>query len=132
MTIGIDIDDTLTETSKIANLYLKQNEKYKDLVDYHLLDTETFGRFVAENIESIQKHVPLKAGAKDFIDNLRESGNKVIIITARGSNEFEFLINITLDYFKDMGIDVDEIVFAQERKGDACLKCGVEIFIDDK
>ena len=35
LVIGIDLDDTLTETSKLANKILHENDKYKDLEDFH-------------------------------------------------------------------------------------------------
>lgn len=132
MTLGIDIDDTLTETSETANKYLKKYDKYKHLEDYHLLDNKTFKNFMKANLKAIQESVPLKDGAKEFIDYARSIGHKVVIITARGSKSYEFLIPLTDKYFEINDLVVDEIKYRQEVKGKACLDLGVDLFIDDK
>lgn len=45
MNIGIDIDDTLADTTKLANAILHNNPKYVDVLDYHDLNKEEFIQF---------------------------------------------------------------------------------------
>lgn len=132
MTVGIDIDDTITETSLTANLYLQKNPKYIGIIDYHELEQEEFVNFVKNNVSDIQKNAPLKTGVKECINYLRENGHKVILITARGSNGFDFLIPETKQYLERNNIIVDDIVFRKKYKGKTCNKEKVDIFIDDK
>lgn len=132
MTIGIDIDDTITETSLIANQYLKKYPEYQELSDYHMLEKNVFKKFVKDNVLDIQNNAPLKDGVKECIDYLRKNGHKVILITARGANGFTFLKSETKKYLEKNNIVVDDIKFGKNYKGKTCKKENVDIFIDDK
>lgn len=111
LNIGIDIDDTLTKTSKIANEILHQNEEFKNILDYHNLDKNTLDFFIRKNIEKIQNDVELNESAKEVIDYLKDNGCKIIFITARGSLGLENLIPITKKYLSNKEIYYDKIIF---------------------
>ena len=130
--IGIDIDDTLTKTSELANEILHQKEEYKVILDYHNLDKKTLDFFIKENIEKIQNDVELNENAKEVIDYLKDNDCKIIFITARGSQGLKNLIPITKKYLSNKGIYYDKIIFKQDSKVDACIKNNIDIFIDDK
>ena len=130
--IGIDIDDTLTKTSELANEILHQKKEYKVILDYHNLDKKTLDFFIKENIEKIQNDVKLNENAKEVIDYLKDNDCKIIFITARGSQGLENLIPITKKYLSNKKIYYDKIIFKQESKVDACIKNNIDIFIDDK
>ena len=98
LVIGIDLDDTLIETSKLANKILHENDKYKDLEDFHLLKHSEYQKFLKKHIKDIQENVELKEQAIEVLKWLKEKNFSIVIITARGSKGFDFLIPITEKY----------------------------------
>lgn len=132
LVIGIDLDDTLTETSKLANKILHENDKYKDLEDFHLLKHSEYQKFLKKHIKDIQENVELKEQAIEVLKWLKEKNFSIVIITARGSKGFDFLIPITVKYLISKKIPYDAIIFKQEKKGKACISHNVSLFIDDK
>ena len=132
MNIGIDIDDTITETTKLANAILHSDYKDLNISDYHELNKNDFTKFCKRHTPEIQKYMILKDGVLEVLNRFKDEGNKIYIITARGSKGMDFLIPITLDFLKNNNIPYDDIIFKQERKGDACKKLKIDVFIDDK
>lgn len=132
MHIGIDIDDTMSETTKLANAILHHDHPELNISDYHELSAKDFKKFGKTHMDDIQKYMILKDGVNETLDYWRSLGYKIYIITARGSKGLDFLIPITEKFLKDNNVIYDEIVFKQERKGMACHDLEIDIFIDDK
>ena len=132
MNIGIDIDDTMSETTKLANSILHSDYKNLNINDYHELSKKDFLKFCKDHILEIQKYMILKDGVVEMLKLWKDKGYKIYIITARGSKKMEFLIPITLEFLKNNNIVYDEIIFKQERKGNACKEKNIDVFIDDK
>ena len=84
MIIGIDLDDTLIETTKTGNKYLKMFVKDNSITDYHDLDKDEYLRFYGMYLYDIQKCAPLKKGALEVLNYLHSKNIKIVIITARG------------------------------------------------
>ena len=59
MKIGIDIDNTITETSLFANHLIKNNDKYNENQDYHNLKKEELKDFLTTYLEDIVYNVKL-------------------------------------------------------------------------
>lgn len=125
MIIGIDIDDTLTETSSFANSLVGSEVK-----DYHELERDELLKFVHENIENITLNVEVKKDAIEILKMWKKKGWKIVFITARGDENVA--IFKTLLYFKKYDIPFDKIVFKKHSKALTCKKENVDIFIDDK
>lgn len=121
MVIGIDIDDTLTNTPK------RIVELVSVLATLDKKDLEIALNTHANKVDDI----PLKKNALEVLNYFKDKGHKLVFITARGSNNHEFLIPITNAYFKKNNIPYDEIIYASEEKGISCKKLKVDIFIDD-
>ena len=132
MNIGIDIDDTMTDTTKLANAILHNEYPNLNIKDYHELKKEDFIKFCELHLPEIQKYMVLKDGVVETLKFWKKKGYKIYIITARGSKGMNFLIPITLKFLKNNNIPYDEIIFKQERKGNACKNKNIDIFIDDK
>ena len=79
LVIGIDLDDTLTETSKLANKILHENDKYKDLEDFHLLKHSEYQKFLKKHIKDIQENVELKEQAIEVLKWLKEKNFSIVI-----------------------------------------------------
>lgn len=129
MKIGIDIDDTITntieETIKYLNMYNQKYDKNDDVA------SKSFDFFV-KHIEDIQINVKLKPGVKEAFYELKQMGYEIIIITARGS-EIEYQHEkITKDYFKKHNLPYDKIYFGDYNKGDVALIENISVFIDDR
>ena len=127
MTIGIDVDDTITKTTEtICSIpgmsweildQIIANPSSVPNLDEQL--NETFGNMdVFENVVSV-------------INYFKDKGYKIVIITARGSEGLEGIIPITEKLFKKIGLKYDKAVFSQNVKGNACKENNVDIFIDD-
>lgn len=133
MTIGIDIDDTITKTTKCVKEHLKKFTN--DYDDYHIMPNDLKTEFLTKNLESIHKNCELMENVKDAILYLKERGHKIIIITARNLKYTKNEFIITEEYLKKNGIYYDKIIFDPEesnKKGLKAFENGVDIFIDDK
>ena len=71
--IGVDIDDTLTNTTLFANNILKASG-IDNLEDYHDLEQVAFNEFIKKNIKRIQRDVTLKDDAKEVLDWFKRKG----------------------------------------------------------
>ena len=83
MNIGIDIDDTLTNTNEASEEYvLKYEREHPNIkLDHYKLiggniDTPEAKKFFKENIKKICDNVSIKENAKSIIDKLKLDLNK--------------------------------------------------------
>lgn len=130
MIIGIDIDDTITETSLMAKSNLaKFDNSYQD---YHKLPKERYVEFMHKYQGYGLKNASLKEGVKEAFQYLRDKGYKIIIITARNNKYTKDLDKITINYLKEHGLVYDKIIFDKESKGLTAKSEGIDLFIDDK
>ncbi len=121
MVIGIDIDDTLTTTPK----------EVVELVDkLAKVDKKDLESILTTHASEINK-IRLKENFLEVLNYFKDKGHKLVFITARGSNGYEFLIPYTNEYFMKNNIPFDEIIYADEEKGRSCQKLNVDVFIDD-
>ncbi len=131
MVLGIDIDDTITKTTENATKILNKDVKYKDVVDYHDIEEEEFYKFVNNNIRDILGNVELKEDVRDVLKRLKDKGNKIIFVTARGSLAKE-VCGISCAFLDRWNIPYDKVVYFKDSKVDTVLREGIELFIDDK
>jgi len=136
MIIGIDVDDTMTNTSELlaeyAKKYFNSNNKIliKKILHPKKADTKIF-EFYCKYLPEMMMKYTLKENVKEVIDRLRLKGHKIIIITARGTTRGLKQAEITKKYFQKHKINVDKIIFEQKDKTDACLKYKIDIMVDD-
>lgn len=132
MTIGIDIDDTITYTTKRANEILHQNDEYKMVKDYHDLPDEIKKEFVDKNLTTIVQSSLLKEDVKEVLNKWHQEKIKIIFISARGSYGQYISIPLTSLYFKKHDIYFDELIFMKDKKGSCAYFKKIDLFIDDK
>ena len=132
MTIGIDLDDTLIETTEIGNRYLKKFITDNSISDYHDLSKPEYLKFYKLYLYDIQKCAPLKKDALNVLEYLHSKNIKIVIITARGTLGFVDSIPITLEYLKKHNVIYDKIIFRKNHKSSAAKKEKIDLFIDDK
>lgn len=139
MNIAVDIDDTITDTYEhmlplIAvhyNIDLKQ--LWKDHPSYKEMkkNLPDFENFVKSNFHILANIVSVKEGAIEVLKKLRNEGHKIIIITARNSEEYGNPYKISYEFLTSRGVPFDKLFTNVDNKGLKCLNEGVDIFIDD-
>ena len=130
MIIGVDIDDTITYTTKTIKKYLKQ--EYPDYDEYKLLPRKQYIRFLKKYMKQMRSEYELKEGVKQAWDYFRENHYKIIFITARNNKYYRKSNQDTLEYLQQNGLFYDKIYFNEPKKGRRAHKNHVDIFIDDK
>lgn len=132
LTIGIDIDDTITYTSKYANVLLHLDKKYDYIKDYHELPCEDLKKFLEKYLVHIEESVFLKENVLEVLNYWHSKKIKIVFITARGSKTRLESINTTCVYFEKNKIPFEKIIFYQKSKYKMAMKEKVDLFIDDK
>ena len=147
MIIGIDIDDTITDTYEVMINYaqkytidvLKREPILKDgncnthfytqyLLDWK--DGEDLG-FLKGYYEKILNEVKPKTLAVEYLKKLHDEGNKIVLITARWvTDEFD-VVEATQNWIKRNNIPCDKLIVNAENKLIAAKQENIDIFIDD-
>ena len=131
MRIGIDVDNTMTNTFEYL---LELKKKYLPNMEdnYHNWDTDIRDEFLEEHIGEIWKNCTLKKNCKETIHKLHSLGHEIIIISYRQDVYHQNSFEILDDYLKRNGIEVDELYTGITKKGEFCEACMIDLFIDDK
>lgn len=139
MKIGIDIDDTITDTSlhfikfvaeyfKLDKNYLKENNIFYINLPEELKDKrQEFEKFIYK--KELYK-IPIKNFAIQAINLLKERGHKIIIITARDNKNFDYPYEQTIKQLRFHGIKYDKIICGTN-KGKICEEEKIDIMLDD-
>lgn len=142
MRIGIDIDDTITNSYKEI---FEQIGKYYNVNSYYLIeegykyedvshDEENFPgyiNFCRTVVENLLKTVSIKHGAKEMIKKLQEEGNEIILITARDYQEFSAPYDLTRQFLKENDIPYDKLYVGIKQKGRFCKENKIDVLVDD-
>lgn len=147
MNIGIDIDDTISNTFEsavdYAKEYIRDVLKREPIIDMsnvrdHYYIRDMFGmtdeestRFWKEYYERIVENVKPKTSSVEMINKLKEDGNKIVIITARWSDDEVDAFKISEAWFKKYGIKYDKLYVGIEKKDETALNEKIDLFIDD-
>ena len=151
MRIGIDIDGVLTDIEKWqldygSKFYFEKygkeildNEGY-ETTDIFKVDSKFDDEFWTEYFKEYSINVDVRKFASELIKKLKQDGNEIYIITARGSflsrsanvMSIEENRNIVLDWLKRNEIVYDKIIFSPEEKLSICLENMIDVMIEDK
>jgi len=134
MRIGLDIDDTMTNSAETIREYAAEYFKGEDLdkvLDAPSIDGKLL-EFLDKNLAEMSSKYTLKDNVKEVLDRLKEKGHEIIIITARSYTPVQGnIIEVTLDHFKKNDIVVDDITFKALEKTKICIEKQIDIMIDD-
>lgn len=133
MRIGIDIDDTITNTSGYVKELLIKNNLVginSNFDNYTKEEIIKFDTLIRDNIEEVMSNCKLNKNAKEVIEKLYKK-HKIYLITARTNDFSDNLYQITLDYLKKNGILFHELLFGYEEKKEICIEKQIDIMIDD-
>ena len=151
MKIGIDIDDTISDSierwiyyadkfeeenpnvvkEKITKFQLQNSHNY--LEEFYKWDERDKEIFFNKYSNSMLKTVKIKENASSVINKLKEEGHKIYIVTSRfkirDNSDAE---NITINWLKNYGVQYDKIYFnASNTKLQICNEESIKLFIDD-
>ena len=145
MKIGIDIDDTITNTNfllmKYAFKYNNEHDKRK-LIKYNTNNfSEVFGWSYDETNDFFRtyyldalKEIEPRYNTSEILNNLKKDGHKIVFITYRNDRECNGkgeAYRITSEWMKKYRIPYDEINVDVSDKAKFCLDNKIDIFIDD-
>lgn len=141
MRIGIDIDDTITDSWKMLMPYyekefnipidiLKTRMPYYYSLENEITIEEYFRRVKDINKEVIL-NIPMKEDANKFINKLMEDGHEIIFITSRGFDENYDPYGSSEEYLKKHNVGFNKLVINAKDKSMACKDEKIDLFIDD-
>lgn len=143
MTIGIDIDDTLT---LLYDLKVKTAQSYisKHNLNFKLVDPDSisFGgmfdwptsecdKFWFEEADKMLAEAQPREFASEVIKQLKKLGHKIIIVTARTTEWHKEPHKMSYDWLRKNDICYDELLVGCMDKTQACVDKKIDIFIDD-
>jgi uncharacterized HAD superfamily protein len=143
MRIGLDVDDTIADTSSIvieyALLFDKEYKEGKGIVDpeirtligkfdWTLDDKYNFWKLYAKDMAI---NVKPKVDCKEVLTKLKEEGNEIYIVTYRTKERFEYPYELTEEWLKKEGIPYDVLIADSGPKGIVCKENNIDVLIDD-
>jgi len=146
--IGIDVDDTITETYETMFAYaqefnysiLKKECSYKPFYDLpchktieflHNWTKEELNQYYDMYYDKILKNAKRKTLSKEYINKLKAENNEIIIITARPDTDKVDAEAVTKNWLEENGIAYDEIITNADVKGAIAKEYNIDVFIDD-
>ncbi|MCX4249498.1 MAG: hypothetical protein OSJ65_07030 [Bacilli bacterium] len=139
MKIGIDIDDTITDsydiitasyaycTKSSQKLFINNKLSYLDLEKKY----PNFKDYTIKSFSKIMPYAKVKYQAKEVIDKLHEMGYIIELVSARNTTEYEDPYGITYDYLKKHNIYFDNLTVSVTNKGKFCKENNIKFLIDD-
>lgn len=137
MKIGIDIDDTITDTyykvleyiSKEKNIDFEtlkeKNYNYDELYDG--VDYPPMGEFIWNNFYKIIPTIEVKKDAVKIMEKIINDGHEIILITARSHAK----PNQTEEYLKEKRVPYNKFFECIHDKGKLAKEENIDLFIDD-
>ena len=141
MRIGIDIDDTITNTwenslkvhSELFGVPVSEMQKslpYYNAVK-HVTTLAEYYTKIKTVIDEVAKNVPIKKDAKEIINKLKAEGHTIIIITARDNRAYIAPYEVSKNYLDNHQIKYDKLIIGAENKAAVAKKEEIDLFIDD-
>lgn len=142
MRIGIDIDDTLAQTTNylmpFALKYDKEVLNKNGIVNPELdlprcfdWTKEELSYFLRNIFEKEILNIPVMENAKQEIIKLRNAGNDIIIISSRNKFQLSKPYLLTKKWLEINDIVVDKLIVEAKYKGPIIEEEGIDLLIDD-
>ncbi len=146
MIIGIDIDNVISNfDERLLEEYLKHdkelnntgivNENASNLRYMFDWSKEEEHKFYKENIERIALSLVPIEWAKDVINQLKEDGNYIYIISGRDNGEYTNPFKMTKDWLNKYDIKYDKLIltnaYDKHQKSVECMNNKIDIMIED-
>ncbi len=144
MNIGIDIDNTITNTAPILKKYCKE---YNDTVVKRGLEMHETGAasfdlydwtqeenmdFCVKYLEEVVLQAEVKENAKEVIQKLKNEGHQINIISSRAFPMFKTPYETTEKFLKEKGIVYDKLLVGKIEKRSSCVENQLDVLIEDE
>lgn len=147
MNIGIDIDDTISNTFETFLPYMKKfveqdlNRKldlnlssrtdYYNIIEKYGISEEEARAFWVNYFVSIIENVVPKESAVEVINKIKEKGHKIFLITARFDDGIVDVRAITEKWLEANNIMYDKLIINSHNKLEIAKQENISLFIDD-
>ena len=142
MKIGIDIDDTIADTTNYLipkaieydKKILKRNGLFNHNEDFPKCfgwNNEELKQFLDDVFDKEVMNLPIKTNVCDILKKLKNEGNEIIIISSRNSFQMTDPYETTLKWLNMNNIAFDKLIVDAKYKGPIIDKEKINIFIDD-
>ncbi len=147
MNIGIDIDDTISNTfetflpymqkfvcqdlNRKLDLNLSSRTDYYNIMEKYNLSEDEARTFWVNYYVQILENVRPRESAVEVINSLKEKGNKIILITARFDDGIVNVKAITEKWLEVNKINYDKLIINSHNKLETAKEEKIDIFIDD-
>jgi len=147
MNIGIDIDDTISNTFETFLPYMKKfveqdlNRKldlnlssrtdYYNVVEKYAISEAEARMFWEKYYVEILENVKPKDDSVEVINTLKNKGNKIFLITARFDDGIVDVRAITEKWLEVNNINYDKLIINSHNKLEIAQKENIELFVDD-
>ena len=131
MKIGIDIDDTMTNTLGMMKKYLKQYSNEPISLNWNDWSDKTKHEFLFEYMETIAKNVELKENVLENLEYLKNKGHELFVVTSRSNYFAPNITTLTEQYIIKNNLPFDHIITSAGNKLDVCIKNDIDLLIDD-
>lgn len=144
MKIGIDIDNTITNTLPILKKYCKEYndtvikrglEMHEDgFASYNLYDwtQEENMDFCVKYLEEVVLQAEVKENAKEIIKKLKDEGHHINIISSRAIPMFKTPYETTEKFLNEKGIVYDKLLVGKIEKKSSCIENELDVLIEDE
>lgn len=142
MRIGIDLDDTITNSSDVFVDYAKKYNS--EMLITHEINTKKLNQKLAFGWNSNNQKKFRKKYLKDILintkpnkdvvevlDSIYKNSNEIFIITARNNNELNDMEAITKEWLKSYNIKYNKLIINCMDKAKTCAEEKINVFIDD-
>lgn len=144
MKIGIDIDNTITDTLPVLKEYCK---RYNDTVvkrnlqmhedgvaSYNLYDwtQEENMDFCIRYLEEVVLQAEVKENAREIIERLKNEGHNINIISSRAVPMFKTPYETTEKFLREKGIVYDKLLVGRIEKKSSCIENELDVLIEDE
>lgn len=149
MRYAFDLDDTISDTAKVINMYAKEfdinflkgdgifkkevgNSKdyyyFADALDW---DRNDIGKFFETYYLDILKNVTIKPGISNIFKLIKNRGDEVFIISSRRERENAEIEKLTIDWLNKNNVIYDKLFINIKNKYELVNKYNIDVFIDD-
>ncbi len=136
LTIGIDIDGTVTDPGSILpfmNQAFGKNLSLRDCIEYNLANVygipeDEFVKWLDEEGEELYRHATLHHQADEILKQWHQN-HRLVYISARAEKH----LAVTCEWFDKFGIPYHSIdLIGSHDKLQSAQKWGVEVFLEDR
>ncbi len=151
MRIGVDIDGCITDVGKFqleygSKFYFEkyhksiQNHKGYEISNIFQVSEELDDEFWKKYFLEYSKNTTPRGFVSEVMKKLKEDGNELYIITARGNYfshsgnvlSYEENKKVVLNWLEENNVIYDKIIFSPEDKLQICKENNIDLMIEDK